>query len=92
MRKSTKKTEPKFIVNIDDIEHLNDIACVFALAKQNAGVPLSDYDVMSIVDYAIDGIKPKVYIYNVECNCECPAPKRKPWYKRFWNWLTRTKN
>lgn len=87
MNKSTKKTKFSYIVNLDEIEHLDDIAVVFTLAKHNAGLPLSDKDIQNIVEFTLDNAAPKVYLCAMECNCTCEQPKRKPWYKRFWNWL-----
>lgn len=89
MKKISKTYRPSYIVDIRDIEHLDDIAITFTLAKHNAGLPLNDEDIMNIVDHVVSNIQPEVCIYNIEC-CECEV--RKPWYKRFWNWLTGKKN
>ena len=86
--KKTKEIKPSYIVNIDDIEHLDDIACIFALAKQDAGLPLTDKELVDIVDWAIHEFGPKVYI----CDMRCICPKKEPWYKRLWKKLFGKKN
>lgn len=87
-KKSTKKsTKPAFIVNMDDITSLEDVAVVFALAKQDAGLPISDYDLISIIDYVADHCAPKITF--VDCSCCKIKCHKLPWYKRFWNWLLR---
>ena len=87
-KKVNKAIKPAYIVNVDDIERLRDIDVVFALAKQNAGMSLSDLELTAIVDYvvneAIDRIQPKIFFL-----CECDCEKKQPWYKRFWKWLRR---
>lgn len=85
--KKTKEVKPSYIVNVDDIEHLDDIACVFAMAKQDAGLPLTDKELIDIVEWAIGEFGTKIYI----CDMKCPCIKKKPWYKRLWNWITRKK-
>lgn len=42
MRKSTKEIKPSHIVNVDDIETLGEIDAAFALAKQDAGLAITD--------------------------------------------------
>lgn len=103
--KTTKKTTKKaatleYIVDLTDVETPFDVALQFAIAKHNAGKPLSDSDLSTIVCKQLDlfasdlmttatllaelnTCKPAVC-----CGCE----ERKPWYKRFWNWLFGKKN
>ena len=82
--KKTKEFKPSYIVNLDEIKHLDDIECVFALAKHNAGLALTDDELISIVEWVASAVRPKIYICDLRCKCE-----KKPWYKRFWNWLRR---
>lgn len=82
-----KKTKIKYTVDLNEIKYLEDIDVCFALAKHNAGLALSDRELMDIIDYAIDKNAIDVTVLNiVECTCE---KKRKPWYKRLWNWIRR---
>lgn len=87
-KKVNRAVKPTYVVNIDDIERLRDIDVVFALAKQNAGMSLSNLELTAIIDYVvndtIDRIQPKIFFL-----CECDCEKKQPWYKRFWKWLRR---
>lgn len=85
MRKSTKEIKPSYIVNVDDIETLGEIDAAFALAKQDAGLAITDKELMDIVRFILDEFGPKVTVIGLG---EI-IPKKKPWYKRFWNWITR---
>jgi len=77
----TKEIKPSYIVDLDEIETLSDIAVTFALAKHNAGLPLTDEDLTDIIEYAVKYARPLVFI------CECKCEKKTPWYKRLWNKL-----
>ena len=87
-KKNTKKsTKPAFIVNMDNITSLEDVAVEFALAKQDAGLPISDSDLSAIIHFVVDHCAPKfIFIDCDKCSTKC---QKKPWYKRFWNWLLR---
>lgn len=88
MKKSTKEFKPTYVVNIDEIEYLEDIPSVWALAKQDAGLPLTDEELTDICVRVCREMRPIITV--VGCNCDC-VTKKEPWYKRFWNWLTRKK-
>lgn len=79
--KKIKEIKPSYIVNLDEIEHLDDIAAVFALSKHSAGLPLTDGELLDIIDYATDMMRPTIIV------CNCTKEKKLPWYKRFWNSL-----
>ena len=82
MKKIAKK-KYSYVVDLDKIEVLSDIAPAFALAKHNAGLALTNDELADICTYMIDMFGPKIYVVNCECK------KKQPWYKRFWHWLTR---
>lgn len=84
MKKNTKKVKYDYIVNVSDIESLGDIDCVFALAKHNAGLALTDEELEAIIIYTCDRFTPKLVV--MRCDCEC---EKKPWYKRFWSKVKR---
>lgn len=86
MKKSTKNTKPAYIVNMDMIESLSDIDVAFGLAKQEAGLAISDDELVSICTKVCRELGPTVTI--VDCT-NCMVVRKKPWYKRFWNWLTK---
>lgn len=81
MRKTSKKTNYSYVVNLDDIETLEDIDVVFALAKHNANLPLTDDELLDIIDFVAEHAAPKVFFYDIT---SCCCPKREPWYKRLW--------
>lgn len=85
--KKSIKFKPAYTVNIANCEDATEVALEFALAKQNAGLHLTNENLEAIVNRAIDVAlesEPTVIFVN---ECECNCSKKKPWYKRFWNWL-----
>ena len=88
MKKNIKKTvKPTYVVDLTDITNENDMQLAFAIAKHNAGQPLTDGNLEAIVSTALDAYIeafPPVTVIN--CGCVC---KKAPWYKRFWRWLTK---
>lgn len=89
MNKKNIKTaeKPAYIVDATNCENAQDLLFEFAIAKHNANIPLTDEELSAIVGYSID-----MYIENeppriTVVNCECKPKTKKPWYKRFWNWL-----
>lgn len=84
-----KANKPAYTVDLTDANTITDAIVAFALAKHNANIPLTDDELKSIVQYAVDMVPTQCL-----CNVEVyeVTPKKKPWYKRFWNWITRKKN
>lgn len=80
---AAKTKKPAFVVNVNDIEYLEDVDVVFGLAKQDAGLPISDDELIAICLFTWKHMGPRFII--VECKCG----KKTPWYKRFWNWVTK---
>lgn len=76
MKKNNNKFKPDFVVDITNAFTLKELNDAFITAKAEA---------LSIGDVTIN-----------DCPCDAhviiimPA-KKKPWYKRFWNWITRKK-
>jgi len=83
--RTIKKFTPSYIVDIDEIAYLEDIDAVWALAKHNAGIPLTDDELEAIVSNVASSIRPKITVMF----CGCKFEEKKPWYKRLWNWLFR---
>jgi hypothetical protein len=85
------KIKPAYTVDLTDACTLEDVRTAFALAKHNANIPLTDDELKTIVQYTVDRVP-------TECFCNCNVEfyevkeRKKPWYKRFWNWITRKKN
>ena len=107
MKKTIKKTvkvkRPKYTISMLDVANANDVTAYFLGQKISAGMRMTDCDydtVISILtDALLDEILPEngyavvkddcVYLRCKACNVEEKA--KKPWYKRLWNWITRTK-
>lgn len=107
MKKAIKKTvkvkRPKYVISMLDVANANDVTAYFISKKISAGMGITDCDydtVISILtDALIDEILPENGCALVKDDCvyvRCKASKveektKKPWYKRLWNWITRTK-
>lgn len=107
MKKAIKKTvkvkRPKYIISMLDVANVDDVTAYFISQKISAGMRIADYDydtVISILkDALLDEILPENGYAVVKDDCvylRCKASKveektKKPWYKRLWNWITRTK-
>lgn len=107
MKKAIKKTvkvkRPKYIISMLDVANVDDVTAYFISQKISAGMRITDYDydtVISILkDALLDEILPENgyavvkddYVY-LRCKASKVEEKtKKPWYKRLWNWITRTK-
>lgn len=107
MKKAIKKTvkvkRPKYIISMLDVANTNDVTAYFISKKISAGMKVTDcdyYTVISILtDALLDEILPENGCAIVKDDCvylRCKARRaeekiKKPWYKRLWNWITRTK-
>lgn len=85
--KNIKKpvVKPAFVVDATNCFDGYDLLLAFAYAKQKAGLPITDDELDAIVD---DNSVTIVIREEVERQIK---PK-KPWYKRFGNWLIGKKN
>ena len=107
MKKAIKKTvkikRPKYVISMLDIANVNDVTAYFIGKKISAGMSITDCDYDTIIsiftDYLLDELLPEnlsviVKDGGVYRRCTAvPAEEKvkKPWYKRLWNWITRTK-
>lgn len=76
MKKNNSKFKPDFVVDITNAFTLKELNDAFISAKADA---------LSIGDVTINDCPSDAHVIIV-----MPA-KKKPWYKRFWNWITRKK-
>ena len=76
MKKS--KFNPAFVVDLANDVNVADVIKAFNDAKAKAGKPVCNYSPMTIVVVTVD----------IE---DAEDEKQLPWYKRFWNWITRKK-
>ena len=107
MKKAIKKTvkvkRPKYIISMLDVANANDVTAYFIGQKISAGMRVTDCDydtVISILtDALLDEILPENGCAVVKDDCiyvRCKASRveekaKKPWYKRLWNLITRTR-
>ena len=74
--KRTKKNIPVFVVDLTNATTAEDVVNAFNKAKSDANIDVIDY------------------IFDVHVNIPVIEEKEEvklPWYKRFWNWITRKK-
>lgn len=76
MKKNNSKFKPDFVVDITNAFTLKELNDAFIAAKA---------DQLSIGDVTINDCPSDAHVIII-----MPA-KKKPWYKRFWNWITRKK-
>ena len=103
IKKTVKVKRPKYVISMLDVDNVNDVTAYFISKKISAGMRVTDcdyYTVISILtDALLDEILPENGYAVVKDDCvylRCKACKveekaKKPWYKRLWNWITRTK-
>ena len=107
MKKTIKKTakvaKPKYTIDMTNAANMNDVTANFISQKISNGMKLTDLDVSTIVSIVTDAILKDLMpedcsaivkdggVYR-KCTAERVEVKaKKPWYKRVWNWITRTK-
>lgn len=76
MKKNNSKFKPDFVVDITNAFTLKELNDAFIAAKAEA---------LSIGDVTINDCPSDAHVIII-----MPA-KKNPWYKKFWNWITRKK-
>ena len=93
MKKITKKTKktvkPDIIMNLVGYETVNDLYDNYIQAKAVANIAITPEELDVVRNNAFMNGSSDIVVF-VECGCNKPA-KKLPWYKRFWNWITRKK-
>lgn len=105
MKTNTKKsTKYTFIADLTQAENPEDVKFEFIRGKAKAGVKLTDNEIMWLVklgskitleaiDESMAKMKPIAQFDNVSKEKVNKIfkilTKKKPWYKRFWKWITR---
>lgn len=84
MKKEIKKTKkvnkPDFVVDITKCETPDDVILEFAKTKQSAGFAITDEELETIV-------RANSCVCIITQQPVCVTVKKKPWYKRLFNWL-----
>lgn len=96
MKKTTKKTNPAFEVDLTLCTTPTEIYAAFGMAKQRAGLPMKNFEFQAIVSQLLDIKATAAEAFDNICNAlnsiECKCEQKKPnVFKRFWNWITRKK-
>ena len=103
IKKTVKVTKPKYTISMTEAANIDDITADFISQKIMNGMKLTDSDISTIVsivtDVVLDNLMPEDCTAIVNDNGtyrKCTAIRvenkvKKPWYKRVWNWITRTK-
>lgn len=103
VKKTVKVTKPKYTISMTEAANIDDITADFISQKIMNGMKLTDSDISTIVsivtDVVLDNLMPEDCTAIVNDNGtyrKCTAIRvenkvKKPWYKRVWNWITRTK-
>lgn len=107
MKKAIKKTvkvkRPKYVISMLDVANVNDVTAYFISKKISAGMRVTDCDYDTVISILTDALLDEIlpengyavvkddYVY-LRCKARRAEEKvKKPWYKRLWNWITRTK-
>lgn len=107
MKKAIKKTvkvkRPKYVISMLDVANANDVTAYFIGKKISAGMSVNDCDYDTVISILTDALLDEIlpengcavvkddYVY-LRCKASKVEEKaKKPWYKRLWNWITRTK-
>lgn len=107
MKKAIKKTvkvkRPKYIISMLDVANVNDVTAYFISKKISAGMRVTDCDYYTVISILTDALLDEIFPENLSAVVKdggvyrrCKAFRaeekvKKPWYKRLWNWITRTK-
>lgn len=103
VKKTVKITRPKYTIDMTNVANDDDVTASFISQKILNGMKLTDSDISTIVSIATDIVLED--LMPEDCSAivndggvyrKCTAIRvenkvKKPWYKRAWNWITRTK-
>lgn len=103
IKKTVKVTKPKYTISMLDVANVNDVTAYFLSKKLLSGMKMTDCDYDTVISIFMDALLDEILPDNgyavVRDDCvylRCKANRveekvKKPWYKRLWNWITRTK-
>ena len=103
VKKTVKIARPKYTIDMTNIANVGDVTASFIGQKILNGMKLTDSDISTIVsivtDIVLEDLMPEdcsAIVNDGGVYRKCTAIRvenkvKKPWYKRAWNWITRTK-
>ena len=103
IKKTVKVTRPKYTIDMTKAANMDDVTADFLSQKILNGMKLTYDDICTITSIVTDIILRE--LMPEDCTAivndggvyrKCTAVRvenevKKPWYKRAWNWITRTK-
>lgn len=103
VKKTVKVKRPKYTISMLDAANVDDVTAYFIGQKISAGMKVTDCDYDTVISILTDALLDEIlpengcaivkddYVY-LRCKASKVEEKaKKPWYKRLWNWITRTK-
>ena len=103
VKKTVKVVKPKYTIDMADLANVSDVTAYFIGQKILNGMKLTVSDISTLIsivaDIVLEDLMPEDCAAIVNDNGtyrKCTAIRvknkvKKPWYKRAWNWITRTK-
>lgn len=80
---NTKAFKPAYTVDISATNDVNDLKLTVALTKHNAHLPLTDDDLIAILDYVIDLTLNTMPNFAFVIREEAKKPKKRSFWKRL---------
>ena len=99
VKKTKKSIKPAYVVDITGCETAADMKLAFIFAKAENKVPVSTEEIKFVQQLAVENTLDFGNLANQAVDAFCDVcdiiekalEPKKPWYKRFWNWITRKK-
>ena len=103
VKKTVKVTRPKYTIDMTKAANMDDVTADFLSQKILNGMKLTYDDICTITSIVTDIILRELMpedcaaivndggVYRKCTAIRIEDKVKKPWYKRAWNWITRTK-
>lgn len=103
VKKTVKVTKPKYTIDMTNAAIMDDVTADFLSQKILNGMKLTYNDICTttsiVTDIILKNLMPEdctAIVNDGGVYRKCTAVRienkvKKPWYKRAWNWITRTK-
>lgn len=92
MKKTKKTFTPDYTLDFSKINDYNDLVIELTKKRVEAGKTIDSSDLIALESATLLKFcekNPRVTVFTINA-FDCKE-KKLPWYKRFWNWLTRKK-
>ena len=95
MKTSKKTFKPAYVVDMTKATTAEDLFLEFVVAKVNAGIAISGEELKHTIEHFVnDAVSNAMAVGAIISTAliladqEPIKPKKLPWYKRFWRWIT----